>query len=79
MVSYIRARAEALGISCEEGMMTRPERVIALSAALVAANWWTEALTLVLAVIAGLTALTRSPEADHGQAETAGRASRLPP
>ena len=58
MVSYIRARAEALGISCEEGMMTRPERVIALSAALVAANWWTEALTLVLAVIAGLTALT---------------------
>ena len=58
MVSYIRARAEALGISCEEGMMTRPERVIALSAALVAAHWWTEALTLVLAVIAGLTALT---------------------
>ena len=58
MVSYIRARAEALGISCEEGMMTRPERVIALSAALVAAHWRTEALTLVLAVIAGLTALT---------------------
>ena len=58
MVSYIRARAEALGISCEEGMMTRPERVFALSAALVAAHWRTEALTLVLAVIAGLTALT---------------------
>ena len=58
MVSYIRARAEALGIRCEEGLMTRPERVIALSAALVAAHWWTEALTLVLAVIAGLTALT---------------------
>ena len=58
MVSYIRARAEALGISCEEGLMTRPERVIALSAALVAAHWWTQALTLVLAIIAIITALT---------------------
>jgi CDP-diacylglycerol--glycerol-3-phosphate 3-phosphatidyltransferase len=32
MVSYIRARAEGLGIECKGGFMQRPERVIAISA-----------------------------------------------
>src|SRR5205085_3594803 len=30
MVSYTRARAEGLGIPCKEGLMQRPERVIAV-------------------------------------------------
>jgi len=30
-VSYIRARAEALGLECEVGLFTRPERVIVLA------------------------------------------------
>lgn len=30
MVSYIRARAEGLGISCSDGLMQRPERIITL-------------------------------------------------
>ena len=30
MVSYTRARAEALGIECDVGLMQRPERVVAL-------------------------------------------------
>lgn len=30
MVSYIRARAEALGISCTKGLMQRPERMVLL-------------------------------------------------
>jgi CDP-diacylglycerol--glycerol-3-phosphate 3-phosphatidyltransferase len=30
LVSYIRARAEALGIECTTGLFTRPERVIVL-------------------------------------------------
>jgi phosphatidylglycerophosphate synthase len=30
MVSYTRARAEGLGIPCKEGLMQRPERVIAI-------------------------------------------------
>lgn len=31
LVSYIRARAEALGIDCRVGLFTRPERVIVLA------------------------------------------------
>ncbi|MGH8507187.1 MAG: CDP-alcohol phosphatidyltransferase family protein [Gammaproteobacteria bacterium] len=30
MTSYVRARAEILGIACAEGLVTRPERVILL-------------------------------------------------
>lgn len=33
LVSYVRARAEALGYECKVGIMQRPERVIFLSAA----------------------------------------------
>ncbi len=58
MVSYTRARAEALGIDCDDGLMTRPERVVVLSAALVAAHWWTGALGAALGAIAFLTILT---------------------
>jgi len=32
MVSYTRARAEALGIECKVGLATRPVRVVILSA-----------------------------------------------
>jgi len=32
MVSYVRARAEGLGIECKTGFMQRPERVILISA-----------------------------------------------
>jgi len=31
LVSYIRARAEALGLDCQVGLFTRPERVIVLA------------------------------------------------
>ena len=31
MVSYVRARAEGLGIQCKEGLMQRPERVVTIS------------------------------------------------
>lgn len=31
MVSYVRARAEGLGIECKVGMMQRPERVVLIS------------------------------------------------
>jgi CDP-diacylglycerol--glycerol-3-phosphate 3-phosphatidyltransferase len=38
MVSYTRARAEALGIECKVGLATRPVRVVLLSAGLVFAK-----------------------------------------
>jgi CDP-diacylglycerol--glycerol-3-phosphate 3-phosphatidyltransferase len=34
LVSYVRARAEALGVECQCGMFTRPERVIVLAVGL---------------------------------------------
>ena len=54
MVSYVRARAEALDVDCEVGVLTRTERVIVLSAALVAAQWIPLVLTVVLGAIAVL-------------------------
>ncbi len=38
MVSYTRARAEALGVECKVGIATRPVRVVILSAGLVFAK-----------------------------------------
>ena len=38
MVSYTRARAEALGIECKVGVATRPVRVVILSAGLLFAR-----------------------------------------
>lgn len=31
MVSYVRARAEGIGIECKEGLMQRPERIVIIS------------------------------------------------
>ena len=58
MVSYLRARAEGLGIECNVGVMTRPERVVTLGVGLIAGQWWPTVVLIVLGVIAGLTILT---------------------
>lgn len=58
MVSYLRARAEGLGIECKVGVMTRPERVATLGIGLVVGHWWSMAVLVVLGAIAGLTLLT---------------------
>lgn len=70
MVSYTRARAEALGVDCEVGMMQRPERVVALGlggllipvAAAIGPEWKYAPLLLALgliAVLANFTAIER--------------------
>ncbi len=58
MVSYLRARAEGLGIECNVGVMTRPERVVTLGIGLIVGQWWPTVVLIVLGVIAGLTFLT---------------------
>ena len=58
MVSYVRARAGGLRIDCEVGIMTRPERVVVLVVALAVGQWWLNAVTVGLAGIAGLSAVT---------------------
>jgi CDP-diacylglycerol--glycerol-3-phosphate 3-phosphatidyltransferase len=62
MVSYTRARAEALGVECKVGIADRPVRVVILSAGLVlAAGELIGAVDLLAAsvyVLAGLSVIT---------------------
>jgi CDP-diacylglycerol--glycerol-3-phosphate 3-phosphatidyltransferase len=62
MVSYTRARAEALGVECKVGLATRPVRVVILSAGLVFAKGASLGHFSLLApavyVLAGLTVIT---------------------
>jgi CDP-diacylglycerol--glycerol-3-phosphate 3-phosphatidyltransferase len=80
MVSYTRARAEALGVECKVGLATRPVRVVILSIGLVFAAG--EVITDVdlleasVYVIAGLTVLTVIQRVWHvrGELNSADRA-----
>jgi CDP-diacylglycerol--glycerol-3-phosphate 3-phosphatidyltransferase len=62
MVSYTRARAEALGVACTVGLATRPVRVVILSAGLVFAKGASighfELLAPAVYVLAGLSVVT---------------------
>jgi soluble lytic murein transglycosylase len=57
MVSYTKARAESIGVSCTVGMMERPERMLCLIAG--ALLDLLEPALWVLAVLANLTAIQR--------------------
>ena len=62
MVSYTRARAEALGVACKVGLATRPVRVVILSVGLVFAKGASighfELLAPAVYVLAALSAVT---------------------
>lgn len=58
MVSYTRARAEGLGLSCSVGWFQRPERVIALGIALLFPVDLLIVLKIVIWLLAILTLLT---------------------
>ncbi len=57
LVSYARARAEALGFNNEIGILARPERVVGLGAFLLFG--WTDAILWALAVLTYVTAVQR--------------------
>ncbi|NPA49388.1 MAG: CDP-alcohol phosphatidyltransferase family protein [Thermodesulfobacteria bacterium] len=57
MVSYARARAEALGLECKVGLLTRFERLAILTLGLLL-EWVTFSLAII-AILANLTALQR--------------------
>ncbi|MGI8509303.1 MAG: CDP-alcohol phosphatidyltransferase family protein [Gemmatimonadaceae bacterium] len=64
LVSYTRARAEALGIDAKVGLMQRPERVVLLSApqalfGLALDGWVLIAIVVLLTVTAWMTAVQR--------------------
>lgn len=69
MVSYTRARAEALGVQCKVGLATRPVRVVILSIGLVFARGASlghfELLAPAVYVLAGLTLITTIQRIAH--------------
>jgi CDP-diacylglycerol--glycerol-3-phosphate 3-phosphatidyltransferase len=73
MVSYTRARAEALGVECKVGLATRPVRVVILSAGLVFAKGASlgdfELLAPAVYVLAGLAVITTAQRIYHVRSE----------
>jgi CDP-diacylglycerol---glycerol-3-phosphate 3-phosphatidyltransferase len=61
MVSYTRARAEALGVDCNVGFMSRPERLVGLGLGFLLSGWHiggTSFLVWMVYLLAVLTSLT---------------------
>lgn len=58
MVSYLRARSEGLGIECSSGIMTRPERVIVMSAGLIVGEWVSVVTVISVGIIGFFTIVT---------------------
>jgi CDP-diacylglycerol--glycerol-3-phosphate 3-phosphatidyltransferase len=63
MVSYIKARCEGAGVSCSRGLMQRPERIILLSAGLLAGSGPMLWFLLALTIFASVTVVQRLFEA----------------
>jgi len=64
MVSYIRARAEVLGVDCKIGFFTRPERVLVLALGLLLSQI-DYALTIALAIIVFFSFFTIGQRLTH--------------
>jgi CDP-diacylglycerol---glycerol-3-phosphate 3-phosphatidyltransferase len=62
LVSYVRARAQSLGFTCESGLFARPERVVVTVIGLILGGWWLYGVVFLLAVLTNLTALQRIRE-----------------
>ena len=64
MVSYVRARAEGLGLDCKDGIMQRPERVVVLCLGAIVAGFIDNGIPvcvaiLIIAVLSNITAFWR--------------------
>jgi len=61
-VSYVRARAQSLGFTCESGLFARPERVVLTVIGLLLGGVWLDGVVVILAVLTNITALQRIRE-----------------
>ncbi len=59
MVSYVRARAEALGFQCKVGIMQRPERVVYIGVGALVHLYVLIFAIMLIAVLANITAIHR--------------------
>lgn len=62
LVSYVRARAQSLGFTCESGVFARPERVVATVVGLIFGGVVLYVVVFLLAILTNLTALQRIRE-----------------
>jgi CDP-diacylglycerol--glycerol-3-phosphate 3-phosphatidyltransferase len=62
LVSYVRARAQSLGFTCDSGIFARPERVVVTVIGLIFGGYVLYAVVFLLAVLTNLTALQRIRE-----------------
>ncbi|TMC71273.1 MAG: CDP-alcohol phosphatidyltransferase family protein [Chloroflexi bacterium] len=62
LVSYVRARAQSLGFTCESGIFARPERVVATVVGLIFGGAVLYIVVFMLAILTNLTALQRIHE-----------------
>jgi CDP-diacylglycerol--glycerol-3-phosphate 3-phosphatidyltransferase len=67
MVSYLRARAEGLGVKCEVGMFTRAERVVVMSIGLIVGQWVDLAIPVMMGIITTLAFITVGQRLVHVQ------------
>jgi CDP-diacylglycerol--glycerol-3-phosphate 3-phosphatidyltransferase len=69
LVSYLRSRVEALGIDCQTGLFTRPERVIVLALGLLLSRFQ-YALVIALAIITFFSFFTAGQRLYHAWRQT---------
>ena len=62
LVSYVRARAQSLGFTCDSGLFARPERVVVTVVGLIFGGYVLYGVVFLLAVLTNLTALQRIRE-----------------
>jgi phosphatidylglycerophosphate synthase len=67
MVSYLRARAESLGVKCEVGIFTRAERVVVMSIGLMFGQRYDLAIPVMLGIITVLAFFTVAQRLIHVQ------------
>jgi CDP-diacylglycerol--glycerol-3-phosphate 3-phosphatidyltransferase len=82
MVSYTRARAEALGVECKVGLATRPVRVVILSIGLLFAKIFSvgdfSPLEIAIYAMALLTSFTVLQRVLHVKRQLEGQAAAQP-
>jgi CDP-diacylglycerol--glycerol-3-phosphate 3-phosphatidyltransferase len=71
-VSYVKARAEGLGLKCEVGIFTRAERVIVLALGLILSHWIDGAVLIALCILAALAFVTVLQRLIYIQQQTGG-------
>jgi CDP-diacylglycerol--glycerol-3-phosphate 3-phosphatidyltransferase len=62
LVSYVRARAQSLGFTCDSGVFARPERVVVTVIGLIFGGVVLYGVVFLLAILTNLTALQRIRE-----------------